>query len=87
MCIRYVIEVLFFQGIGCNGIRKHLLLRKTVAHDHRGNTQESGTHIGKYDTLLEIVMKRNLRWLGHVVRAKGILANTILHGKVEGILP
>ena len=41
-------------------------------------------HIGKYDTLLEIVKKRKLRWFGHVVRVKGTLANTILQGKVEG---
>ena len=42
-----------------------------------------GEHIGKYDTLLEIV-KRKLRWFGHVVRVKGTLANNILQGKVEG---
>ena len=33
-----------------------------------------GEHIGKYDTLLEIVKKRKLRLFGHVVtrlRAKG----------------
>ena len=36
-------------------------------------------HIGKYDTMLEIVMKRKLRWFGHVVSVKGILANTNLY--------
>ena len=40
-------------------------------------------HIGKYDTLLEIVKKRKLRWFGHVVRVKGTLLNTILQSKVE----
>ena len=40
-------------------------------------------HIGKYDTLLEIV-KRKLRWFGHVTRAKATLGNTILWGRVEG---
>ena len=29
-------------------------------------------------------MKRKVRFSGHVVRAKGTLANTILQGKVEG---
>ena len=40
-------------------------------------------HTGKYDTLLEIIMKMTLRQFGHVVRAKGTLANTILLGEVE----
>ena len=29
-------------------------------------------------------MGKKLRWYGHVVRAKGTLANTILQVKVEG---
>ena len=41
-------------------------------------------HIGKYETLLEIVKRRKGRWFGHVVRANGTLAITILQGKVEG---
>ena len=40
-------------------------------------------HIGKYDILLKIV-KKKLRWSGHVVRANGTPANAFLHGKVEG---
>ena len=41
-------------------------------------------HTGKYDTLLEVAKRRNVRWFGHVVRAKGIMANTILQDNVEG---
>ena len=40
-------------------------------------------HIGKYNTLLEIVT-RKIGWVGHVVRAKGTLANTILQRIGEG---
>ena len=43
---------------------------------HNGNSE--------YDTLLEIVKKSKLRWFGHVMRAKVMMVNTILHGKVEG---
>ena len=39
--------------------------------------------IENYDTLLEIVKKRKIRWFGRAGRAKGTMANNILKGKVE----
>ena len=46
-----------------------------------------GEHIGKYDTLLEIVKKRKLRLFGHVVtrlRAKGTPSCRVqLRGKIK----
>ena len=41
-------------------------------------------HIGKYDTLVEIV-KRKAIWSGRVVWAKRTLVRSILHVKGEGI--
>ena len=35
-------------------------------------------HIGKYDTLLKIIIKRKLIWFGHVLRVKETSENTIL---------
>ena len=40
--------------------------------------------MGNYDSLLTVVKKRKCRRFGHIVKAKGTLANTILHGKLEG---
>ena len=39
--------------------------------------------IGKYDKLLTMLKKRNVRWFGHVSRSSG-LAKTILQGPVKG---
>ena len=33
---------------------------------------------------MSVAKKRKLIWFGHVVKAKGTLANTILQGTVEG---
>ena len=41
------------------------------------------TAIGKYDELLALVKKRNLRWFGHVSRSSG-LAKTTLQDTVKG---
>ena len=41
-------------------------------------------HLGRHDSLLSVAKKWKLRWFGHVVKAKGTLANTILQGTVEG---
>ena len=41
-------------------------------------------HIGKYDTMLEIVKKRKVRWFGHVVRVNGTLTHNISQGNAEG---
>ena len=39
-------------------------------------------HIGKYDTLQEIIEKRKPRWFGHVIGAKGtLMTNSKLSGK------
>ena len=38
--------------------------------------------MGNYDSLLTVVKKRKCRRFGHI--ANGTLANTILHGKLEG---
>ena len=46
-------------------------------------TRRVAEHIGKFDTLLEIVKKRMVRLLELVI-AKGKLVNKILQGKVEG---
>ena len=37
-------------------------------------------HLGR----LSVAKKQKLKWFGHVVRAKGTLANIILQGTVEG---
>ena len=39
---------------------------------------------GKYDELLTLVKKRNLRWFGHISRSSG-LGKMILQGTVQGI--
>ena len=39
--------------------------------------------VGKYDELLTLVKKRNLRWSEHISRSSG-LAKTILQGTVQG---
>ena len=36
---------------------------------------------------MAIAKKKKLTWFGHVIRAKGSLANTILQGMVEGSRP
>ena len=54
--------------------------------NHTSNSEilrKVAEHIGKFDTLLEIVKKRKLIWFGQVVRAKGTLAYAFLQGKVE----
>ena len=48
--------------------------------DHITNEEvrrKIATAIGEYDELLTMVMKRKLRWFGHVPRSSG-LAKTIL---------
>ena len=40
--------------------------------------------IGKHESLVETVRRRKLQWFGHVTRRPGTLANTIMHGSVEG---
>ncbi|CAH1240999.1 Hypp6277 [Branchiostoma lanceolatum] len=42
---------------------------------------------GPLDSFLSLVKKKKLQWFGHVSRAKGTLANTILQGKAEGARP
>ena len=39
---------------------------------------------GPIDCFLGAVIRKKLTWFGHVQRAKGTLANTILQGTVEG---
>ena len=57
---------------------------------YTSNTMDAEIHrrveeqIGPFSTLLQMVKKRKLMWFGHVMRAKGTLANTIPQGKVEG---
>ena len=54
---------------------------------HTTNLQVRGLviqYIGRHDSLLTVAKKRKLRWFGHVTRAKGTLANTILQDTVEG---
>ena len=54
---------------------------------HTTNVQVRGLvtkHLGRHDSLLTVAKKRKLRWFGHVMRAKGTLANIILQGTVEG---
>ena len=53
----------------------------TATHTPNVKIQERA---GKCETLLEVINKRKVRWFGHVVRAKGTLAYTILQGKVDG---
>ena len=58
------------------------VLHHTYAQRQRGYTQLAW-HIGKYDTLLQIIKNMKDKWFGHVVRAKGTLTNITLQGKVE----
>ena len=63
----------------------HLQKKSGETHpDQRADNWRVTEHIGKYSTLLEVV-KRKLRWFGHVVRSKGIFVNILLQGilKVE----
>ena len=39
---------------------------------------------GPVDSFLGVVIRKKMTWFGHVMRAKGTLANTILQGSVEG---
>ena len=45
--------------------------------------QKISQAIGPHDDLLSIVIKRKLRWYGHITRSSG-LAKTILQGTVQG---
>ena len=53
---------------------------------HKTNTyvqQVILKHIGKYEHLLSIIKRRNLKYFGHIYR-NDTLAKTILQGKIEG---
>ena len=54
--------------------------------DHITNEEvkpRTGNAIGPYEDLLTSGKRRKLKWYGHVTRSSG-LANTILHGTVQG---
>ena len=68
-----------------NGKRKNgsTLLRWTAcaaSHTSHKQIRELMTgYIGDHEHLLTIVKRRQLIWVGHVIRWKGSLANTLLH--------
>ena len=41
-------------------------------------------YIGEHDHMSTIVKRRQFTWFGHVIRCKGSLANTMLHGGTDG---
>ena len=56
------------------------LLDITYTNEHIHNKIQDV--IGKHDDSLNIVMKRNLRWYGHISRASGMV-KTILQGTAK----
>ena len=66
-------------------MRCYRRLLKSSYKDHVTNEEvrrKIQAAFGKYDELLTLFKKRNLRWFGHVSRSSG-LAKTILQGTVE----
>ena len=65
------------------------MLPKVTEHLKQGPFHQCGYSLniqaafGKYDELLTLGKKRELRWFGHVTRSSG-LAKTILQGTVQG---
>ena len=55
--------------------------------DHRTNDsvmEEIERLGGKTERLLETARRRKMQWFGHVSRRPGTLANTIMHGNIDG---
>ena len=58
----------------------HLIQRHVIDEEVRAMIQQA---IERHEDLMTIVMRRQLKWYGHVSRSSG-LAKTMLQGTVKG---